>query len=197
MPRGGSPPRPGGLYDALEKHYRGGCLSQNNLRRRPSRKLRLTVFAALVAVVAAIAVPVAANADMRNGVVQLLSPITQLFAGDNGAQKRAIDGASTVDPDTTNAWSAIAVNSDSTENIGRIWTDKSVFSGNYDFEGALEGRIARTRSGNGGFGYDPVFIPDEYPDRTLADITEEEKNAISHRGKALRAMADWLAARTA
>lgn len=65
------------------------------------------------------------------------------------------------------------------------------------FEGALEGRIARTRSGNGGFGYDPVFIPDEYPDRTLADITEEEKNAISHRGKALRAMADWLAARTA
>ena len=65
------------------------------------------------------------------------------------------------------------------------------------FEGALEGKIARTRSGKGGFGYDPVFIPDEYPDRTLADITEEEKNAISHRGKALRAMADWLAARTA
>ena len=65
------------------------------------------------------------------------------------------------------------------------------------FEGALEGRIASTRSGHGGFGYDPVFIPDEYPDRTLADITEEEKNAISHRGKALRAMADWLAARTA
>ena len=117
----------------------GGCLSQNNLRRRPSRKLRLTVFAALVAVVAAIAVPVAANADMRNGVVQLLSPITQLFAGDNGAQKRAIDGASTVDPNTTNAWSAIAANSDSTENIGRIWTDKSVFNDDYDFEGALAG----------------------------------------------------------
>ena len=64
------------------------------------------------------------------------------------------------------------------------------------FEGALEGKIARTRSGKGGFGYDPVFIPDEYPDRTLADITEEEKNAISHRGKALRAMAEWLAAQT-
>ncbi len=74
---------------------------------------------------------------MRNGVVQLLSPITQLFAGDNGAQKRAIDGASTVDPNTTNAWSAIAANSDSTENIGRIWTDKSVFNDDYDFEGAL------------------------------------------------------------
>lgn len=60
------------------------------------------------------------------------------------------------------------------------------------FEGTLEGTIARTRAGNGGFGYDPVFIPDEFPDRTLAEITEEQKNAISHRGKALRAMAEYL-----
>lgn len=63
------------------------------------------------------------------------------------------------------------------------------------FEGVLEGEIARTRSGNGGFGYDPVFIPDEFPGKTLADISEEEKNAISHRGKALRAMAEWLLSR--
>ncbi|MBO5194393.1 MAG: non-canonical purine NTP pyrophosphatase, partial [Bacteroidales bacterium] len=62
----------------------------------------------------------------------------------------------------------------------------------YYFEGTLEGQIARTKSGNGGFGYDPVFIPDEYPGQTLADITEEQKNAISHRGKALRAMAEFL-----
>lgn len=60
------------------------------------------------------------------------------------------------------------------------------------FEGVLEGQIARTCSGNGGFGYDPVFIPDEYPGQTLADISEEQKNAISHRGKALRAMAAFL-----
>lgn len=60
------------------------------------------------------------------------------------------------------------------------------------FEGVLEGTIARTRSGKGGFGYDPVFIPDEYPGQTLADISEEQKNAISHRGKALRAMARFL-----
>ena len=60
------------------------------------------------------------------------------------------------------------------------------------FEGALEGVIAREKSGNGGFGYDPIFIADEYPGLTLADISEEEKNAISHRGKALRAMAQWL-----
>jgi XTP/dITP diphosphohydrolase len=60
------------------------------------------------------------------------------------------------------------------------------------FEGTLEGEIARVKSGNGGFGYDPIFIADEYPGRTLADITEEQKNDISHRGKALRAMAAWL-----
>ena len=60
------------------------------------------------------------------------------------------------------------------------------------FEGALEGVIAREKSGNGGFGYDPIFIADEFPGLTLADITEEQKNEISHRGKALRAMAQWL-----
>ena len=62
------------------------------------------------------------------------------------------------------------------------------------FEGTLEGEIAYEKSGNGGFGYDPIFIADEYPGLTLADITEEQKNEISHRGKALRAMAAWLAA---
>lgn len=60
------------------------------------------------------------------------------------------------------------------------------------FEGTLDGVIAREKSGNGGFGYDPIFIADEYPGQTLADITEEQKNEISHRGKALRAMAAWL-----
>ena len=64
------------------------------------------------------------------------------------------------------------------------------------FEGALEGVIAYEKSGNGGFGYDPIFVADEYPGQTLADITEEQKNAIFHRGKALRAMAAWLAANT-
>ena len=60
------------------------------------------------------------------------------------------------------------------------------------FEGTLEGVIAHEKSGNGGFGYDPIFIADEYPGQTLADITEDQKNEISHRGKALRAMAQWL-----
>ncbi len=60
------------------------------------------------------------------------------------------------------------------------------------FEGTLEGWISFGKDGCGGFGYDPVFIAHEYPDRTLAQIPEEAKNAISHRGKALRAMAEYL-----
>ena len=62
------------------------------------------------------------------------------------------------------------------------------------FDGIMEGSIAREKAGKGGFGYDPVFIPDGY-DVTAAEITEEEKNAISHRGKALRAMAEYLKSR--
>ena len=62
----------------------------------------------------------------------------------------------------------------------------------YFFEGTLEGIIADEKSGNGGFGYDPIFIADEFPGQTLADISEDQKNDISHRGKALRAMAQWL-----
>ena len=56
------------------------------------------------------------------------------------------------------------------------------------FYGSCEGRIAMERAGCGGFGYDPVFIPDAYPDRTLAEVDEDAKNAISHRGNALRKM---------
>ena len=59
------------------------------------------------------------------------------------------------------------------------------------FEGVLEGEIACSRSGNEGFGYDPVFIPQGY-NCTLAEISLDEKNAISHRGKAMRALAEFL-----
>lgn len=62
----------------------------------------------------------------------------------------------------------------------------------HQFEGIMDGTIAREKSGCGGFGYDPIFIPDEYPGLTAADITEDQKNEISHRGKALRAMAAFL-----
>ena len=60
------------------------------------------------------------------------------------------------------------------------------------FEGFCEGAIAPRKAGCGGFGYDPVFLPDAYPGRTLAEVSEDEKNAVSHRGNALRALAAWL-----
>lgn len=59
------------------------------------------------------------------------------------------------------------------------------------FEGIVNGRIANERSGSEGFGYDPIFIPDGY-EITFAEMSSEDKNAISHRGRAVRAMAEFL-----
>ena len=59
------------------------------------------------------------------------------------------------------------------------------------FDGVMEGRIAYAPAGRGGFGYDPIFIPEGY-EKTNAQLGEAVKNTISHRGKALRAMADFL-----
>lgn len=59
------------------------------------------------------------------------------------------------------------------------------------FDGIMEGSIATERHGEKGFGYDPVFIPEGYA-CTAAQLSETQKNAISHRGKALRAMAAYL-----
>lgn len=60
------------------------------------------------------------------------------------------------------------------------------------FHGKVEGQIAVAPSGSAGFGYDPVFIPDEGDGLTFAEMSAEEKNAISHRGRAIRALADYL-----
>lgn len=61
----------------------------------------------------------------------------------------------------------------------------------YLFEGSVEGKIATTRSGKEGFGYDPVFIADE-TGMTFADMTSEDKNKISHRGRAVRKLMQHL-----
>ncbi len=64
------------------------------------------------------------------------------------------------------------------------------------FFGDCRGRMAPAPKGSGGFGYDPVFIADATADgRTMAELSEEEKDAISHRGNAARALAAWLAER--
>jgi XTP/dITP diphosphohydrolase len=61
--------------------------------------------------------------------------------------------------------------------------------------GRCEGHLTHDPRGSGGFGYDPAFVPDDYPgdERTMAELTPDEKDAISHRGRAARELAIWLA----
>ncbi len=61
----------------------------------------------------------------------------------------------------------------------------------YTFEGKVDGYIATEPHGEGGFGYDPIFIAEE-SGRSFAEMSSEEKNAISHRGRAVRKLADFL-----
>jgi XTP/dITP diphosphohydrolase len=61
------------------------------------------------------------------------------------------------------------------------------------FFGDCRGRMARERAGSNGFGYDPVFVADATGDnRTMAELSDEEKDAISHRGHAVRALLRWI-----
>jgi XTP/dITP diphosphohydrolase len=60
-------------------------------------------------------------------------------------------------------------------------------------EGVLRGRLIRARRGTGGFGYDPIFVPDGGT-QTTAELSPAEKDAISHRGRAFRALAPAIAA---
>ena len=61
----------------------------------------------------------------------------------------------------------------------------------YTFEGIAKGNISTTPIGTNGFGYDPIFIP-ENSDKTFAELTQDEKNCISHRGKAFEKLLDFL-----
>ena len=54
-------------------------------------------------------------------------------------------------------------------------------------EGTCEGTLVAKRRGNGGFGYDPIFVPEGW-DETMAELTDEQKDRISHRGRAFRAL---------
>jgi XTP/dITP diphosphohydrolase len=66
------------------------------------------------------------------------------------------------------------------------------------FEGRCEGTLAHEPRGSGGFGYDPAFVPDDTgpeDSRTMAELSPAEKHAISHRGRAARALARYLTGR--
>ena len=73
--------------------------------------------------------------------------------------------------------------------VAALWTGEAVEV----FVGRCDGQIAMEMKGEGGFGYDPIFIPDENEDgRTFAQMENEEKSVYSHRGRALRALFDYL-----
>ena len=69
-----------------------------------------------------------------------------------------------------------------------VWPDGSALV----VDGVCEGMIATGERGDRGFGYDPVFIPMEGGGRTFSEMSEEEKNAVSHRGRAFTALVHAL-----
>jgi XTP/dITP diphosphohydrolase len=110
------------------------------------------------------------------------------FAGDEASDednlRLLIDSISDVAPDARTArYRCVAV---------AAWPDGSEVHA----EATCEGRLIVERRGTGGFGYDPVFVPtDDDTGRTMAELTPDEKDAISHRGKAFRALHDALSSR--
>jgi len=60
------------------------------------------------------------------------------------------------------------------------------------FDGNITGKISDTIRGEGGFGFDPIFIPDLIPDKTFAEISTHQKNKISHRGQAMKKLISFL-----
>ena len=72
-----------------------------------------------------------------------------------------------------------------------VWPDGSELA----VEGVCEGFIAESEVGARGFGYDPVFIPAQGDGRTFAQMTEHEKNSLSHRGRAFRGLVEVLRSR--
>ena len=124
------------------------------------------------------------------------------FADDTGLECRALDGA----PGIYSARYA-GENHDSEANMRKLLeklrekNDRSaqfrtvialLYQGEeYLFEGIVRGTIINEHKGTQGFGYDPIFVPEGF-DTTFAEMTSEEKNSISHRGRAVAKLADFL-----
>ncbi len=124
-----------------------------------------------------------------------------VFADDSGICANALNGAPGVDSahysgtrdDNANLQKLLADLKDKDDRSGfykavmcLIWDDETYF-----FEGICEGTIIEQTIGDGGFGYDPIFIPTGY-DKTFAELSHDVKNEISHRGKAVRKMVAFI-----
>jgi XTP/dITP diphosphohydrolase len=126
------------------------------------------------------------------------------IADDSGIEADALDGA----PGVRTARFAGEWATDA-ENLGKLAAEAPAGSGlryvcviahvdpdgsERTFEATTTGTVAAEPRGDGGFGYDPLFVPDDGPGdgRTMAELSDAEKDAISHRGRAARALQEWL-----
>ena len=124
------------------------------------------------------------------------------FADDTGLEVAALDGAPGVysgrfagEPrsDERNIALLLEKLEEKSERQARFRTVIALIWGGreYSFEGIAAGEILEEKVGEGGFGYDPVFQPVGF-DKTFAELTLQEKNAISHRGQAVKALINFL-----
>lgn len=119
--------------------------------------------------------------DALNGMPGVLSARWAGRHGDDEANLRLVlDQVSHV-PDARRTAAFVCV-------VAYVDGEREVLTG-----GRMPGRLVRSPRGANGFGYDPIFLPDGY-DRTSAELSVDEKDAISHRGQALRALARELSA---
>lgn len=139
------------------------------------------------------------NAELKARYVSERFGGCDVFADDTGLEVEALDGA----PGVYSARYA-GPGHDSKANMARLLNElqgkenrrarfRTVIALIRDgqlqtVEGIVNGTIALAPQGSDGFGYDPVFIPDETPGRSFAEMTPDEKNAISHRGRAMQAL---------
>lgn len=124
------------------------------------------------------------------------------FADDTGLEVEALDGtpgvfsaryAGPAKDSEANIDKLLAELKNKSNRRARFRTVISLFleDKEYFFEGIVTGTILTERHGNGGFGYDPVFQPDGY-DRSFSELSMEEKNSISHRGRAVEELIKFL-----
>lgn len=127
------------------------------------------------------------------------------LADDTGLEVDALDGAPGVRSaryagpdadDAANRQRLLAALAETDERTARFRTVLAYAddSGVMHFDGVCEGAITRVESGDGGFGYDSIFVPADGDGRTFAEMSADEKNTISHRGRALDAFVAWLQA---
>ena len=150
-----------------------------------------------------------ANSNLKAQVVWkwvcengLSDRIDGVFADDTGLEIAALGGAPGVRTarwagdeacDVNNRQKALRELQGQVDRSARFRTVVSLITASEEqqVEGVVNGRIALQEEGNGGFGYDPIFVPKGY-EKTFASLSAEEKNAISHRGRAMEKLCNIL-----